>query len=63
MSNVTKVKETLNITDEVLEQLIEGINTEEDVFGREGLLRQLQKRILERMLTLPGRIPLLRRLL
>jgi len=51
MSNVTKVKETLNITDEVLDQLIEGINTEEDVFGREGLLRQLQKRILERMLN------------
>ena len=51
MSNVTKVKETLKITNEVLDQLIEGFNTEEDVFGREGLLRQLQKRILERMLN------------
>jgi hypothetical protein len=56
MSNVTKVKETLNITNEVLDQLIEGFNTEEDVFGREGLLRQLQKRILERMLNKEPRV-------
>ncbi|MCL2768225.1 MAG: IS256 family transposase [Synergistaceae bacterium] len=51
MSNVTKVKESPNITDEMLAQLTEGLSTEEDIFGREGLFRQLQKRILERMLN------------
>jgi len=51
MSNTDKVKESLNITDEMLDQLTEGLRTEEDVFGREGLLRQLQKRILEKMLN------------
>jgi putative transposase len=51
MSNLTKVKETLGITDEMLDQLTEGLSTEEDIFGKEGLLRQLQKRILERMLN------------
>jgi transposase-like protein len=51
MSNVTQIKESLNITDEMLDQLTEGISTEEDLFGQEGLLRQLQKRLLERMLN------------
>ena len=51
MSNTDKVKESLNITDEMLDQLTEGLNTQEDVFGREGLIRQLQKRILEKMLN------------
>jgi transposase-like protein len=51
MSNVAKVKESLNITDEMLDQLTEGLSTEEDVFGKDGLIRQLQKRILERMLN------------
>ena len=51
MSNVAKVKESLNITDEVLDQLTEGLSTQEDIFGKEGLLRQLQKRLLERMLN------------
>jgi putative transposase len=51
MSNAEKVKESLNITDEMLDQLTEGLRTEEDVFGKEGLLRQLQKRILEHMLN------------
>ena len=51
MSNVSKVKESLKITDEMLDQLTEGLSTEEDVFGKEGLLRQLQKRMLEHMLN------------
>ena len=51
MGNAEKVKESLNITDEMLDQLTEGLRTEEDVFGKEGLLRQLQKRILEHMLN------------
>lgn len=51
MSNADKVKESLNITDEMLDQLTEGLSTQEDIFGQEGLLRQLQKRILERMLN------------
>ena len=51
MNNVTKVKETLNITDEMLDQLTEGLSTQEDIFGKEGLIRQLQKRLLERMLN------------
>jgi transposase-like protein len=51
MSNIAKVKESLNLTDEMVDQLTEGLSTEEDVFGREGLFRQLQKRVLERMLN------------
>jgi hypothetical protein len=46
-----RVKEELSITDEMLEQLTEGMSTQEDVFGKNGLLRQLQKRILEKMLN------------
>ena len=34
MSNESKVKESLKITDEMLDQLTEGLSTEEDVFGR-----------------------------
>jgi len=51
MSNVSKVKDSLGITDEMLDQLTDGLSTEEDLFGKEGLMRQLQKRILERMLN------------
>jgi transposase-like protein len=51
MNNMARVKEELSITDEMLEQLTEGMSTQEDVFGRNGLLRQLQKRILEKMLN------------
>jgi putative transposase len=51
MNNMARVKEELSITDEMLEQLTEGLSTQEDVFGRNGLLRQLQKRILEKMLN------------
>jgi transposase-like protein len=51
MSNVEKVKESLNITDEMLCQLTEGLSTQEDVFGKDGLFRQLQKAVLEKMLN------------
>jgi transposase-like protein len=51
MGNVDKVKESLNITDEMLDQLTEGMSTQADVFGKDGLLRQLQKAILEKMLN------------
>ena len=51
MSNVADVKESPKITDELLDQLTEGLSTEEDLFGKEGLLRQLQKRLLEHMLN------------
>jgi transposase-like protein len=51
MSNVDKAKEALNITDEMLDALTEGLSTQEDVFGREGLFRQLQKAVLEKMLN------------
>jgi transposase-like protein len=46
-----RVKEALSISDEMLEQLTMGLSTQEDVFGKDGLLRQLQKRILEKMLN------------
>jgi transposase-like protein len=51
MSNVEKVKESLNITDEMLNELTEGLRTQEDVFGKDGLFRQLQKAVLEKMLN------------
>jgi transposase-like protein len=51
MSNVDKVKESLNITDEMLNQLTEGISTQEDVFGKDGLFRRLEKALLEKMLN------------
>jgi putative transposase len=46
-----KVKESLNIADEMLDQLTDGLSTQEDVFGKEGLFRQLQKAVLEKMLN------------
>jgi transposase-like protein len=46
-----RVKESLNITDAVLNQLTEGLSTQEDIFGKEGLFRNLQKRVLEKMLN------------
>jgi transposase-like protein len=51
MNNIEKVKESLNITDEMLEQLTEGLHTQEDVFGKDGLFRQLQKAVIEKMLN------------
>jgi hypothetical protein len=33
MGNMDRVKESLNITDEMLDQLTEGLNTQEDIFG------------------------------
>lgn len=39
-----------NITPEMLDQLLEGVETTEDLFGQEGLLKQLGKRLIERML-------------
>jgi putative transposase len=38
------------ITPEMLDQLLEGVETTEDLFGQEGLLKQLGKRLIERML-------------
>jgi transposase-like protein len=51
MSNTEKVKESLNITDDMLNRLTEGLSTQEDVFGKDGLFRQLQKVVLEKMLN------------
>jgi transposase-like protein len=51
MGNAEKVKESLNITDEMLNYLTEGLSTQEDVFGKDGLFRQLQKAVLEKMLN------------
>jgi putative transposase len=51
MSNVEKVKESLNITDEMLTHLTEGLSTREGLFGRDGLFRQLQKAVPEKMLN------------
>jgi transposase-like protein len=51
MSNTEKVKESLNITDEMLNELTEGLRTQEYVFGKDGLFRQLQKAVLEKMLN------------
>jgi transposase-like protein len=51
MSNIDKVKESLNITDETPDQLTDGLSAQEDVFGRDGLFRQLQKKILEKTLN------------
>lgn len=51
MSNAEKVKESLNITDEMLNELTEGLSTQEDVFGKDGLFRQLQKAVLEKILN------------
>jgi transposase-like protein len=51
MSNTEKVKESLNITDEMLNELTEGLRTQEDVFGKDYLFRQLQKAVLEKMLN------------
>mgnify|MGYP001366397032 CR=1 FL=1 len=38
------------ITPDVLDQLLEGVETAEDLFGQDGLLKQLSKRLIERML-------------
>ncbi len=41
---------TEKITPDVLDQLLEGVENAEDLFGQDGLLKQLSKRLLERML-------------
>ncbi len=41
---------TEKITPDMLDQLLEGVENAEDLFGQEGLLKQLSKRLLERML-------------
>ena len=38
------------ITNEMLDELIGNAKTQEDVFGKDGLLKNLSKRLLERML-------------
>ena len=38
------------ITDEMLDEIIGTAKTQDDVFGKEGLLNTLSKRLLERML-------------
>ena len=38
------------ITHEMLDHLLEGVETSEDLFGQDGLLKQLAKRLIERML-------------
>jgi len=38
------------ITHEMLDHLLEGVETTEDLFGQDGLLKQLGKRLIERML-------------
>ena len=40
----------MNISDQTLDQLIGEVKTEEDVFGKEGLVKNLTKRIMERIL-------------
>ena len=51
MNNADKVKSSLHITDEMLNQLTEGIRTQEDVFGEDGLFSRLEKALLENMLN------------
>ena len=51
MNNADKVKGALNITDEMLNQLTEGVSTQEDVFGEDGLFSRLEKALLENMLS------------
>lgn len=38
------------LTPDLLDQLLEGVENAEDLFGQEGLLKQLSKRLIERML-------------
>src|SRR5436305_15114218 len=38
----------MDITDEVLNELLKGYQKPEDLLGRDGLLKQLQKRLLEK---------------
>ncbi|MBA3534177.1 MAG: transposase [Ardenticatenales bacterium] len=41
---------TEKITPNMLDQLLEGVESAEDLFGQDGLLKQLSKRLLERLL-------------
>lgn len=38
------------ITRETLDELLAGVSTQEDLFGQDGLLKELTRRLLERML-------------
>ena len=38
------------VTDEMLEELLEGVNSSEDLWGKDGLLKNLSGRLIERML-------------
>jgi len=40
----------MNITDEMLDELIGSAKTQEDLFGSGGILKELSKRLMERML-------------
>ena len=40
----------MNISDQTLDQLIGNAKTEEDIFGKDGLVKTLAKRIMERIL-------------
>jgi transposase-like protein len=41
---------TRSKTDELLDELLEGCNSPEDIFGKHGLVKQLTKRLVERAL-------------
>jgi putative transposase len=41
----------MNISDQTLDQLIGNAKTEEDIFGKDGLVKNLAKRIMERILA------------
>ena len=43
-------KQNQSIDPQIVEELIKGCKNQEDLFGKEGILRQLNKAILERML-------------
>lgn len=45
------MEKKFEISDEVLDSMLEGIKTQEDLFGENGLISQLSKSLLERMLN------------
>ena len=50
MDNREKAQAALNISEDLLNQLTEGLSTQEDLYGPDGLIRNLQKAIIEKML-------------
>jgi putative transposase len=40
----------MQVAPELLDQMLEGVKTQEDFFGPQGLLKQLSKQLLERLL-------------